>query len=70
MQWSYLAFFFVFEVGSAICGAAQTSAMLIAGRAVAGVGASGLNSGAFIMLAVTVSAERRPGKHVADDEKK
>lgn len=60
LKWSYLAFFFVFEVGSAICGAAQTSAMLIAGRAVAGVGASGLNSGAFIMLAVTVSAERRP----------
>ncbi|KAI0154640.1 MFS general substrate transporter [Xylariaceae sp. FL1272] len=60
LKWSYLTFFLLFEVGSAICGAAPSSAALIIGRVVAGVGASGLNSGAFTILAATVPAEKRP----------
>lgn len=35
----------LFEVGSAICGAAPSSAVFIVGRAIAGVGAAGIFSG-------------------------
>jgi MFS family permease len=34
--------FFVFEIGSAVCGAAPTSNALIVGRVIAGVGGSGM----------------------------
>lgn len=37
----------IFEIGSAICGAAPTSAVFIVGRTVAGVGASGIFAGCF-----------------------
>jgi MFS family permease len=42
----YLTAILLFEVGSAICGAAPTSAVLIGGRVVQGVGAAGMFSGA------------------------
>ena len=35
----------VFEVGSALCGAAPNSAAFIVGRAIAGVGAAGIFAG-------------------------
>uniref|UniRef100_A0A0D2XZ47 Major facilitator superfamily (MFS) profile domain-containing protein n=1 Tax=Fusarium oxysporum (strain Fo5176) TaxID=660025 RepID=A0A0D2XZ47_FUSOF len=52
--------FFVFEVGSLICGVAQSSAMLIIGRAVAGIGSSGIQNGALTMIAKAVPIHRRP----------
>jgi len=55
-------FFAIFELGSAICGAAQSSSMLIIGRAIAGVGAAGISSGAYTMLSASVPLEKRPGK--------
>lgn len=61
-QWTFLAFFVIFELGSVLCGAAQSSAMLIVGRAVAGIGASGLNNGAVTIVSSAVSIQRRPGK--------
>ncbi|KAI1296448.1 major facilitator superfamily domain-containing protein [Xylaria venustula] len=60
LKWSYLVFFAIFEAGSAICGAAPTSVALIIGRVVAGIGASGINSGAFTILACSVPIEKRP----------
>lgn len=57
-----MAFFAVFELGSALCGAAQSSAMLIVGRAVAGIGAAALINGAFTMVSSSVPLEKRPGK--------
>ncbi|KAI0177899.1 major facilitator superfamily domain-containing protein [Pestalotiopsis sp. NC0098] len=60
LKWTYLVFFAIFEIGSAVCGAAQSSAMLIVGRAIAGVGASGVSSGAYTILSATVPLERRP----------
>jgi MFS family permease len=36
---------FVFEVGSALCGAAPTSSSLIVGRVIAGVGGAGMYLG-------------------------
>lgn len=53
-QWSFLAFFFVFEVGSLLCGAAQSSSMFIVGRAIAGVGSSGIGNGALTIIAAVL----------------
>ncbi|KAK6068103.1 MFS multidrug transporter [Seiridium cupressi] len=55
LKWAYLVFFAIFEIGSAICGVAQSSAMLIVGRVIAGV-----SSGAYTILSATVPLERRP----------
>jgi MFS family permease len=49
-----------FEVGSLICGAAPTSTALIVGRAVAGLGAAGIFSGALIIIAHNVPLVKRP----------
>lgn len=47
-------------VGSLLCGAATTSAMLIVGRAVAGLGSAGLLSGCFVILVQSIPLHRRP----------
>ena len=51
---------FIFEVGSVICGAAQSSEMLIVGRAVAGIGSAGLFSGGMTIVGYSVPLRRRP----------
>lgn len=59
LRWVYQAFFAVFLVGSAVCGAATSSDMFIVGRALAGVGASGVASGGLnVVLAVSAPATR------------
>ncbi|KAK2067811.1 hypothetical protein P8C59_001517 [Phyllachora maydis] len=57
---SFLVFFVVFELGSALCGAAQSSHMLIVGRAVAGLGSSGIFTGAITTVANVLPLSRRP----------
>lgn len=57
---TYLVSIFIFEVGSAICGAAPQSAVLIVGRAIAGVGCSGILAGTFTIIAVIVPLPKRP----------
>ncbi|PSR81482.1 major facilitator superfamily domain-containing protein [Coniella lustricola] len=57
---SWLCFFVIFELGSVLCGAAQSSTMFIVGRAIAGIGASGLLSGAINIISSSVPLERRP----------
>ncbi|GJN81907.1 hypothetical protein PLIIFM63780_005443 [Purpureocillium lilacinum] len=59
-KWTYLSFFLVFEVGSAICGAATSSTMLIVGRAVAGLGAAGLMNGSLTIVQGACTPESRP----------
>lgn len=49
IKWVFLTSLLIFEVGSIICAAAPNSIALIVGRAVAGVGASGITSGALIV---------------------
>ncbi|KAK3303064.1 major facilitator superfamily-domain-containing protein [Chaetomium strumarium] len=56
----FLTAIFLFEVGSLICGVAQNSVTLIVGRAVAGVGAAGIFSGALTILAYSVPLAQRP----------
>ncbi|CAK7199290.1 hypothetical protein SEUCBS139899_001965 [Sporothrix eucalyptigena] len=60
LKWAFITFFFVFEVGSALSGAAQSSAMLIISRAISGIGASGLINGAITIVSASVPLERRP----------
>ncbi|KAL9094341.1 MAG: hypothetical protein Q9165_003482 [Trypethelium subeluteriae] len=59
-KWTFLSFFALFELGSTLCGAAQSSKMLIVGRAVAGMGASGILNGAFTIIAGCVPMPKRP----------
>ncbi|CAK7563297.1 MAG: hypothetical protein SEPTF4163_001162 [Sporothrix epigloea] len=60
IKWVFLAAIFIFEIGSLICGIAQNSVTLIVGRAVAGLGSSGIFSGALIILAFSVTLDKRP----------
>ncbi|KAI4961381.1 hypothetical protein J4E86_000409 [Alternaria arbusti] len=57
---TFLVSVFLFEVGSALCGAAATSVVLIIGRAIAGIGAAGLQSGAVMIIVPLVPLRRRP----------
>ena len=41
-KWLYVSCIFLFEVGSALCGAAPTMNALIGGRVLAGLGGAGL----------------------------
>ncbi|KAK4500045.1 hypothetical protein PRZ48_008231 [Zasmidium cellare] len=56
----YLVFMAIFEIGSVVCGAAPNSVALIVGRAIAGLGASGIFSGAMLILSKAVPLEKRP----------
>lgn len=50
----------LFEIGSAVCGAAPTSVAFIIGRAIAGVGAAGIFSGVIIIIVYAVPLHKRP----------
>ena len=60
IKWVYLAGLGIFELGSLICGLAPNSIALIIGRAIAGVGAAGIFSGAILIVSVTVPLRQRP----------
>ena len=59
-KWVYLASLVVFEVGSAVCGAAPNSTAFIIGRAVAGLGNAGLFQGAVVIIVYIVPLHKRP----------
>ncbi|KFY29990.1 hypothetical protein V494_08341 [Pseudogymnoascus sp. VKM F-4513 (FW-928)] len=59
-KYIFLIFLGVFELGSILCGAAQSSNMLIVGRAVAGLGGSGLANGALTVISASVPIHKRP----------
>jgi MFS family permease len=50
----------VFEVGSLICAVAQGPTTLLVGRAIAGLGGSGVAVGVFTLLGFAASPEMRP----------
>lgn len=56
-----MSFLGVFELGSLLCGVAQSSKMFIVGRAVAGMGGSGLMNGGLTILSACVPIEKRAG---------
>lgn len=54
-------FLFVFELGSMITALATSSNMFIVGRAVAGMGGSGLVNGALTIISACVPLHKRAG---------
>lgn len=56
----FLSGIVLFEVGSAVCGAAPSSIVLIIGRAIQGLGSSAVFTGAILIMTKTVPLHRRP----------
>ncbi|KAI8622860.1 major facilitator superfamily domain-containing protein [Xylariaceae sp. FL1651] len=50
----------LFEVGSALCGAAPSSVAFIVGRAIQGVGSAGIFSGGIVVIVYAVPLHKRP----------
>jgi MFS family permease len=61
-KWTFLAAISIFMAGSCLCGASQDVAMLIASRAVQGMGAGGI-TGLVIILIGDLVGTRRRGKY-------
>ena len=55
----FLVMIAIFELGSLVAATAQSSAILIVGRAISGVGSSGIITGATTMTAATVPLSKR-----------
>jgi MFS family permease len=56
----YITSIVIFEAGSALCGAAPSSVALIIGRAIAGIGSSGIFSGGMMLVLPLVPLRKRP----------
>lgn len=59
-KYVFLTLVGLFEIGSAICGAATSSRMFIFGRAIAGMGSAGILSGAIVLMVSAVPLAKRP----------
>lgn len=59
-QKAFLTGVAIFEIGSLMSGAANSSNTMITGRAIAGVGGSGLLTGLLTILASSTPLEKRP----------
>lgn len=59
-KWAFLTSILIFEVGSAVCGAAPSSVAFIVGRAVAGIGSAGIFQGGMMVIVGMVPLSRRP----------
>lgn len=58
-KFTFIFFIALFELGSLLCGVATSSKMLIVGRAVAGMGGSGLMNGALTIISACVPLHTR-----------
>ncbi|KAH8900353.1 putative efflux pump antibiotic resistance protein [Thozetella sp. PMI_491] len=56
----YLVAFSIFELGSLLCAVSPTSSTFVVGRAIAGIGAGGIVSGGYTLLAFTAEPKKRP----------
>lgn len=59
-KWVFLTVILLFEIGSAVCGAAPSSIGFILGRAIAGAGSAGIMSGVVIIMTQIVPLHKRP----------
>ncbi|KAK1970982.1 major facilitator superfamily transporter [Colletotrichum sublineola] len=60
LKTSFLISILIFEIGSLICAVAPNSVALIVGRAIAGVGAAGIASGAYTIIGFSAPPDKRP----------
>jgi len=58
-KWFYILGVAVFEVGSALCGAAPNMNALIVGRVIAGIGATAIYTGSLFLISVNTSDHER-----------
>src|ERR1700722_7790243 len=56
----FLVCIILFEVGSALCGAAPNSPVFILGRALTGLGASGIFDGAIVLITFIMPPRKQP----------
>ncbi|MCJ1381687.1 hypothetical protein MMC17_004798 [Xylographa soralifera] len=59
-KWLYVVCVFLFEIGSAVCGAAPTMNAFIGGRVLAGLGGAGMYIGVMTLLSVNTTEHERP----------
>lgn len=59
-KWGFLLSILIFEIGSALCGAAPNSVTFILGRAIAGLGSAGIFSGGTMVIIPLVPLSKRP----------
>ncbi|KAK3356399.1 major facilitator superfamily domain-containing protein [Lasiosphaeria hispida] len=60
-KWLYILSSLIFNIGSAICGAAPNMDAFIVGRVLAGMGGNGMYLGVMTLLSVNTSDRERPG---------
>jgi MFS family permease len=60
IKWLYFGYVVLFEIGSAISGAAPTMNSLIAGRLIAGIGGCGMYIGSLSFFSVITTPKERP----------
>jgi MFS family permease len=60
IKWTFLVFFLLFEIGSALSGAANSSNMFIVGRGISGIGSAGLFTGMMTIVANVLPLHKRP----------
>jgi MFS family permease len=58
-KWLYIITTAIFEVGSAVCGAAPNMSSLIIGRAICGLGGAGMYLGVMTILSMLTSPTER-----------
>ncbi|KAJ6014159.1 hypothetical protein N7540_008750 [Penicillium herquei] len=56
----FLVAVLVFEIGSAVCGAAPNSKAFIVGRAIAGIGSAGIFNGSTVIITQILPLHKRP----------
>jgi hypothetical protein len=59
-KWTFLTGILIFEIGSAVSGAAPNSTALIIGRAISGIGGSTIITGLMTIIFLTLPLEKRP----------
>lgn len=59
MKWVYITALVLFEIGSALCGAAPNMAALIVGRVIAGAGGSGIFMGCLSFFTTLTTPKER-----------
>ncbi|MDI1488100.1 MAG: hypothetical protein OHK93_007374 [Ramalina farinacea] len=59
-KWVFIATFLLFEIGSVVCGAANSSVTFIVGRAIAGLGNGGSFTGMMTIMVYIIPLHKRP----------
>ncbi|KAL7893586.1 major facilitator superfamily domain-containing protein [Trichoderma sp. SZMC 28014] len=60
LRFTFLSCIIIFEIGSAVCGAAPSSPVFIIGRAIAGVGSAGITTGSMLVTIPLIPLPKRP----------